>query len=131
MGEQLEKKLKEEHRTVESMKQAAEKLGQEIEDLKQAQKEEEERRKAIHEENMRFNQDLKQKAEDIKNSTQERDKAQKAYDALKRKAILDEDERRELELSRAVLRSDTENLIREIEQLRHQVESDSKTIADI
>merc|ERR1719163_2491006 len=66
----------------------------------------------------------------MKGCQQEKDKAQKAMDQLKRKTALEEDERHELELSRGVLKSDTENLIREIDQLRKQVETDSKAVAE-
>merc|ERR1712113_981805 len=56
---------------------------------------------------------------------------QKAYDQLKRRKALDDDERHGIEISRGVLKADTENLIREIDLLRKQVELESKTVTDI
>merc|ERR1719502_1228776 len=67
----------------------------------------------------------------MKTAQSEKDKAQKNYDQLRRKKGLEDDERHEIELSRGVLKSDTENLIREIDQLRKQVELDSKAVAEI
>eukprot|EP00929_Paragymnodinium_shiwhaense_P008461 TRINITY_DN112414_c0_g1_i1.p1 TRINITY_DN112414_c0_g1~~TRINITY_DN112414_c0_g1_i1.p1 ORF type:complete len:861 (+),score=377.43 TRINITY_DN112414_c0_g1_i1:153-2735(+) len=127
----LENTLKDHQLSVKTRKQEQEKLEAEIEELKTQNKAEEHAKQKIHEDNTELTKDLKTKAEEIKNWTQDKDKAQKAYDQLKRRKALDDDERHELELSRAVLRSDAENLIREIEQLRRQVDSDAKTIAEI
>merc|ERR1719183_1374653 len=67
----------------------------------------------------------------MKACQQDKDKAQKAFDQLKRKKALEDDERHDIEISRGVLRSDTENLIREIDQVRKQVEVDSKAVNEI
>merc|ERR1712113_972600 len=56
---------------------------------------------------------------------------QKAYDQLKRRKALDDDERHGIEISRGVLKADAENVIREIDLLKKQVDLDSKTVTDI
>jgi len=75
--------------------------------------------------------ELKAKAEEMKVHQQERDKAQKNFDQLKRKTALEDDERHEIELSRGVLKTDTENLIREIDQVRKQIDTDRNNVAEI
>lgn len=129
--ELYERQLKEQRKAVELRRQEEEKLMAEIAELKVNRDNEASEKKHIHQENSNLTKDLKNSAEDLKTSTQELDKTQKTYDQLKRKKAIDDDLRHELQLSRAVLRSDTENVLREIEQLRHQVESDSKTIGEI
>merc|ERR1719359_261652 len=126
-----DKSLKEEKWKVEQLNEKEEKILSEIEKVKSETRDEEEKRKRLHEDNVELGRELKVKAEEMKGCQQERDKAQKSFDQLKRKKALEDDERHEIELSRGVLKSDTENLIREIEQLRKQVEVDSKAVAEI
>merc|ERR1719326_2171068 len=99
--------------------------------MKREVKEEEERRKKLHEDNLDLQKELKVKAEEMKTCQQEKDKAQKNFEQLKRKKALEDDERHEIEMSRGVCKSDCENLIREIDQLKRQVEHDSKAVAEI
>eukprot|EP00406_Dinophysis_acuminata_P013650 CAMPEP_0179238116 /NCGR_PEP_ID=MMETSP0797-20121207/14786_1 /TAXON_ID=47934 /ORGANISM="Dinophysis acuminata, Strain DAEP01" /LENGTH=839 /DNA_ID=CAMNT_0020945411 /DNA_START=50 /DNA_END=2567 /DNA_ORIENTATION=+ len=129
--EALDKQLKEQRRIVETLRQDEAKLLLEIEDAKRANREEEEARRRVGEGNLELQRELKAKAEEIKGWTSEGEKAQKAYDQLRRRKELDDEDRHEIEVSRGVLKSDVENLLREVEQLRKQVEADSKTIADI
>lgn len=126
-----DKQLKDQKSVVEALAEKEEKLQADIDKLKKETKDDEERRKKLHEENVELGKELKVKAEEMKACAQEKDKAQKAFDQLKRKKALEDDERHEIEMSRGVLRSDTENLIREIDQLRKQVEVDSKAVAEI
>jgi|Transcript_66473 chromosome segregation ATPase len=126
-----DKALKEQRFLVEQLNEKEEKILEEIEKLKRDTRNEEERRKKLHEENLELGKEYKAKAEEMKACQQEKDKAQKAFDQLKRKKALEDDERHEIEMSRGVLRSDTENLIREIDQLKKQVEVDSKAVAEI
>lgn len=127
----LEKQLKEQRRVVESLTQDEEKLLRDISELKRMNKEEQHAKQRLVEENLNLGKDMKAKHEEIKNWTQERDKTKKALDILARRKALDDDERHELALSRASLKTDTENLIREIDVLKKSVEIDSKNIADI
>jgi len=127
----LEKQLKEQRRVVESLTQDEEKLLRDISELKRMNKDEQEAKKRLHEENLNLGKDMKAKHEEIKNWTQERDKTKKALDILARRKALDDDDRHDLALSRASLKVDTENLIREIDVLKKSVEIDSKNIADI
>eukprot|EP00429_Kryptoperidinium_foliaceum_P068096 CAMPEP_0176067884 /NCGR_PEP_ID=MMETSP0120_2-20121206/33885_1 /TAXON_ID=160619 /ORGANISM="Kryptoperidinium foliaceum, Strain CCMP 1326" /LENGTH=844 /DNA_ID=CAMNT_0017401503 /DNA_START=53 /DNA_END=2583 /DNA_ORIENTATION=+ len=129
--EGLDKALKEQKRIVEGMTQEQAKMISEIDDMKRVNADEEERRKSLHEENLEHNKLLKSKHEDIKNWQADKDKLQKQVDQLKRRRALDDEERTSLELQRAVLKTDTENLIREIDLVKKQVEADSKTIQDI
>lgn len=129
--ELLDKSIKEQKWIVEQLTEKEDKMKSEIDKVKRDTKEEEERRKTLHEENVMLAKELKVKAEDMKACTQDKDKAQKGLDQLKRKSSLEEDERHEIELSRIVLKGDTENLIREIEQLRRQVDTDSKAVEEI
>lgn len=129
--ELLERQLKEQRRVVESLSQDEEKLLRDINELKRMNREEEEAKKALHEENLELNKEMKIKHEEIKTWTAEKDKTKKAYDQLKRRKALDDEERHELALSRGALKTDTENLIREVDILRKQVDTDSKNIADI
>mmetsp|Transcript_18151 Transcript_18151/g.31846 ORF Transcript_18151/g.31846 Transcript_18151/m.31846 type:complete len:852 (+) Transcript_18151:48-2603(+) len=129
--EMLERQLKEQRRVVESLNSDQEKLLREITELKRMNKEEAEAKKQIHEENLELGKEMKAKYEEIRTWTQEKDKTKKQYDQLARRKALDDDERHELALSRVVLKTDTENLIREMELLKKTVENDSKTIADI
>eukprot|EP00930_Biecheleria_cincta_P106475 TRINITY_DN9_c0_g1_i1.p1 TRINITY_DN9_c0_g1~~TRINITY_DN9_c0_g1_i1.p1 ORF type:complete len:853 (+),score=305.00 TRINITY_DN9_c0_g1_i1:42-2600(+) len=129
--EMLEKQLKEQRRVVESLTQDEEKLLRDISELKRMNKEEQQAKQRLHEENLNLGKDMKAKHEEIKLWTQERDKTKKALDILARRKALDDDERHELALSRASLKTDTENLIREIDVLKKSVEIDSKNIADI
>jgi len=126
-----DKALKEQKWIVEQLSEKEDKIQAEIDKLKRDTKEEEERRKRLHEDNVELGKELKVKAEELKGCQQEKDKGQKAFDQLKRKTALEEDERHEIELSRGALKGETENLIREIEQLRKQVETDSKAVVEI
>jgi len=126
-----EKSLKEQMWVVE---QLAEKEGKLITDKKKLEREikdEEEARKKLHEDNVELNKELKVKAEEMKACQQEKDKAQMSFEQLKRKLAMEDDERHDIEISRGVLKSDTENLIREIDQVRRQVDVDSKAVAEI
>eukprot|EP00928_Gymnodinium_smaydae_P071063 TRINITY_DN54745_c0_g1_i1.p1 TRINITY_DN54745_c0_g1~~TRINITY_DN54745_c0_g1_i1.p1 ORF type:complete len:860 (+),score=226.98 TRINITY_DN54745_c0_g1_i1:170-2749(+) len=107
------------------------KTSSEIDDLKQQNKRDEEERKRIHQENLGLGKDIKAANEEVKTCTQELDKMKKQYDALRRRKALDDNERHDMELSRAMLRSDAENLLREIDQLRHQVDSHQTMVAEI
>jgi len=129
--EHLERQLKEQRRVVESLNQDEEKLLREISELKRMNKEEAEAKKIIHEENLALGVEMKAKHEEIRTWTQEKDKTKKLYDQLARRKALDDDEQHELAQSRVALKTDTENLIREMELLKKTVENDSKTIADI
>jgi len=131
MKEVHEKSLKEQKWIVEQLNDKEAKIQSEIETLQRDTKDEEERRKKLHEENVELGKELKVKAEEMKAAQQEKDKAQKNFDQMKRKKALEDDERHEIELSRGVLKSDTENLIREIDQLKKQVETDDKAVGEI
>merc|ERR1711920_270211 len=127
----LDKELKQQRQIVELKKQEESKIMREIDDLRRTNSEEEQTKKHIHEDNLELQKEMKLKHEEIKNWTSEKDKTQKAYDQLKRRKALDDDERHEIEISRGVLKADTENVIREIDLLKKQVELDSKTVTDI
>eukprot|EP00931_Biecheleriopsis_adriatica_P005761 TRINITY_DN107246_c0_g1_i1.p1 TRINITY_DN107246_c0_g1~~TRINITY_DN107246_c0_g1_i1.p1 ORF type:complete len:854 (-),score=316.58 TRINITY_DN107246_c0_g1_i1:83-2644(-) len=129
--QEVERQLEKQRRVVESLNQDEAKLLKDISELKRMNKEEEEAKTRLREDNLELNKELKAKHEEIKQWTQERDKTRKAYDALKRRKALDDEERHELALSRVSLKTDTENLIREIELLKKNVDSSTKTIADI
>jgi len=92
--------------------------------------EEEEKKKAMRDRE-ELRDLLKAKIEDTKVVTQERDKAQKNFNNLKRRKALDDEARHEIEQSQHVLKADTENLIREIDLLRKQVDQDKATVSDI
>merc|ERR1711920_28958 len=127
----LDKELKQQRQIVELKKQEESKIMREIDDLRRTNSEEELKKKELHEENLELQKEMKQKHEEIKNWTSEKDKTQKAFDQLKRRKALADEQRHEIEISRGVLKADTENLIREIELLRKQVELDGKTVTDI
>lgn len=129
--ELLEKQLKEQRKIVESLNQDEEKLLRDISELKRMNKDENEAKQRLHEENLQLGKETKAKIEEWKLAQAEKDKLQKAFDQLKRRKALDDEERHQLLLSRASLKSDTENIIREVELLKKHVEIDSKTIADI
>ncbi|CAE8683176.1 unnamed protein product [Polarella glacialis] len=129
--ELVERQLKEQKKVVEGLSQDEEKLLRDINELKRMNKEEEEGRKQLHEENLELQKEMKVKHEDTKAATAELDKTRKTYEALKRRKAVEDEERHELGLSRVVLRTDTENLIREMDILKKQVDADSKTIGDI
>eukprot|EP00444_Apocalathium_aciculiferum_P049925 CAMPEP_0183505032 /NCGR_PEP_ID=MMETSP0371-20130417/6393_1 /TAXON_ID=268820 /ORGANISM="Peridinium aciculiferum, Strain PAER-2" /LENGTH=855 /DNA_ID=CAMNT_0025700627 /DNA_START=44 /DNA_END=2611 /DNA_ORIENTATION=- len=129
--EELDKRLKEQRHKVEAMHAEERKVLEEIEEQKKVNADEEEKRRQIHEENLELNKDMKAKHEEIKTWTSERDKIQKTYDQLRRRKALDDDERHELETARFMLKADTENLIREVDLVKKQVESDNKIIQDI
>jgi len=127
----LEKQLQDQKWIVEKLNEKEDTIQTEIEKMKRETREEEEKRKKLHEDNVELGRELKAKAEEMKGCQGERDKAQKAFDQLRRKKGLEDDERHEIELSRGVLKSDTENLIREIDQLRKSVDVDSKAVVEI
>lgn len=129
--ELLDRQLKELRKVVETRVTEEAKLISDIEELKQENAAHVRDRKQIHADNSQLNKEFKLAAEEMKTSQQELDKTQKQYDQLKRRKNLDDEERHELQMTRSVLKSDAENVLREIEQLRHQVDSDSKTIAEI
>jgi chromosome segregation ATPase len=126
-----DKALKEQRWVVEQLNEKEEKILADIEKLKRETKEEEENKQKLHLENFELGKELKAKGEEMKTCQQEKDKAQKDFEQLKRKKALEDDERHEIEMSRSVLRSDTENLIREIDQVKKQVEVDSKAVAEV
>lgn len=127
----LDASLMEQQRLVEQMNLEEQKLQRDIKELMETNKSDEAERKNLHEGNLELGKELKAKAEELKVSQQEKDKTQKQFDKLKRTKALEDEERHQLELSRGVLKSDTENLIREIDQLRKQVDLDSKNINEI
>lgn len=102
-----------------------------IGDLKRQKQEGSDAKKKLIEENHQLDKELKEKHEEIRTSTAERDKTKKALDVLKRRKALDDEARHEMNLAKAVLKTETENLIREIDMLKKQAETDSKTITDI
>mmetsp|Transcript_28676 Transcript_28676/g.66476 ORF Transcript_28676/g.66476 Transcript_28676/m.66476 type:complete len:866 (+) Transcript_28676:84-2681(+) len=128
----------ESQKTLESQKVLIDRIREEeavclrsIADLKQKKQEDGETRKRISEENSRLDKELKAKYEEIRVMTAERDKTKKALDILKRRKALDDEARHEMNIAKAVLRTETENLIREVDSLKKQAEGDSKTIADL
>jgi len=127
----LDKDLQDQHKKVDALEQEETKLSQEIDELRRISKSGEEEKKRIQREKLDLLEVIKAKNEEIKVQTQEKDKAQKALDNLKRRKALDDEQRHEIELSQGVLKADAENLIREIELLRKQVDTDNKTITDI
>eukprot|EP00405_Crypthecodinium_cohnii_P044365 CAMPEP_0206578886 /NCGR_PEP_ID=MMETSP0325_2-20121206/32226_1 /ASSEMBLY_ACC=CAM_ASM_000347 /TAXON_ID=2866 /ORGANISM="Crypthecodinium cohnii, Strain Seligo" /LENGTH=839 /DNA_ID=CAMNT_0054084603 /DNA_START=13 /DNA_END=2529 /DNA_ORIENTATION=+ len=129
--EELDKRLKELRKKVESSKADERKLVEELEEHKRLNGQEEETRKSIQEENWALGKQVKGKAEEIKNWTSERDKAEKNYELLRRKKALDDDHRHELETQRMLLKADAENLLREIDLVKKQVDTDSLAIQDI
>lgn len=102
-----------------------------IGDLKRQKQECGDAKKKMIEENHQLDKTLKERHEEIRLCTAERDKTKKALDALKRRKALDDEARHEMFLAKAVLKTETENLIREIDMLKKQAETDSKTITDI
>jgi chromosome segregation ATPase len=129
--ELFDRQLKELKKVVETRSSEEAKLINDIGDQKAENARLIQERKGIHAENLALNKEYKAAGEEMKTSQQELDKTQKQYDQLKRRVNLDDDERHELQLTRAVLKSDAENLLRETEQLRHQVDSDNKAIAEL
>jgi len=102
-----------------------------IGDLKRQKQEGADARKKLTEDNHQLDKELKEKHEEIRTCTAERDKTKKALDVLKRRKALDDEARHEMYLAKGVLKTETENLIREIDMLKKQAETDSKTITDI
>ncbi|OLQ08572.1 Coiled-coil domain-containing protein 147 [Symbiodinium microadriaticum] len=76
--------------------------------------------------NGKLDKDLKACYEEIRVETAERDKTKKKLEILKRRKALDDEARHEMNLAKAVLRTEAENLIREIDMLKKQAETDSK-----
>jgi len=102
-----------------------------IGELKRQKQECGDAKKKMIEENHQLDKTLKERHEEIRLCTADRDKTKKALDALKRRKALDDEARHEMFLAKAVLKTETENLIREIDMLKKQAETDSKTITDI
>eukprot|EP00434_Breviolum_minutum_P015625 symbB.v1.2.013764.t1/scaffold982.1/size146904/6 len=102
-----------------------------IGELKRQKQECGDAKKKLIEENHQLDKTLKERHEEIRLCTADRDKTKKALDALKRRKALDDEARHEMFLAKAVLKTETENLIREIDMLKKQAETDSKTITDI
>lgn len=129
--EELDKRLKEQRHKVDGMNQEEQKVLQEIEEMKRVNAEEEEKRKRLHEDNQQLGKEIKIKQEEIKTALSEKDKLQKTFANVRRRKALDDDEKASLETSRMMLKADTENLIREIDLVKKQVDNDNKTIQDI
>lgn len=129
--EELDKRLKEQRHKVEVMNAEQRTISDDIEVQKKMNSDEERIRAQIHDDNVQLNKEMKVKAEEIKTWTAEKDKVQKQFDALRRRKALDDDLRHELETARMMLKADTENLIREVDLVKKQVEADSKTIQDV
>jgi len=102
-----------------------------IGELKRQKQECGDAKKKLIEENHQLDKTLKERHEEIRLCTADRDKTKKSLDALKRRKALDDEARHEMFLAKAVLKTETENLIREIDMLKKQAETDSKTITDI
>lgn len=129
--EELEKELKDKRTIIDAAKDQEQRLLEEIDDMKRKNHLEEEERKKLHQEKLSLEQELKERQEETKAGYSEKDKLQKVYDLLKRRKTLDDGHKREIELSRITLKAEAENLIREIERLRRQVENDAKSVEDI
>uniref|UniRef100_A0A7S4RW12 Cilia- and flagella-associated protein 58 central coiled coil domain-containing protein n=1 Tax=Alexandrium monilatum TaxID=311494 RepID=A0A7S4RW12_9DINO len=127
----LQKDLSDQHKKIDMLVQEEQRLSQEIDELKTQNRGEEMEKKRIQREKADLQDQMKAKHEELKGQVQERDKLQKSLDNLKRRKALDDEQRHEIELSHGVLKADTENLIREIDVLRKQVDQDKKTIGDI
>ncbi|CAE7724390.1 Cfap58, partial [Symbiodinium sp. CCMP2456] len=102
-----------------------------IAELKRKKQEDGGLKKTIIEANGKLDKDLKACYEEIRVETAERDKTKKKLEILKRRKALDDEARHEMNLAKAVLRTEAENLIREIDMLKKQAETDSKTIMDL
>lgn len=127
----LDKELEGLQDKIETLNNAEEQLSHDIDELRKVHKlEEEEKKKAVRDRE-ELRDLLKAKIEDTKVVTQERDKAQKNFNNLKRRKALDDEARHEIEQSQHILKADTENLIREIDLLRKQVDQDKATVSDI
>mmetsp|Transcript_1947 Transcript_1947/g.5495 ORF Transcript_1947/g.5495 Transcript_1947/m.5495 type:complete len:846 (-) Transcript_1947:110-2647(-) len=126
-----ENTFRDQRKVVEALVLEEARLQRDIEDLKIINKSEQEELKKFQADNAHFQKELKSKQEDIKLRVQEKEKAQKTQNQLKRRMALDAEERSEIELSRNVLKSELENLLREIDLLKKQVESDNKAILEI
>jgi chromosome segregation ATPase len=131
LKEQMERDLADLQDTADLKIQENEATQRSIDELKRANKSEEERRANLGEENMELQAEIKQKFEEIKTLTMDKDKAQKAYEHLKRRKAIEDDEKRELEIQRSVLKTDTENLIREIDHLKKTVQQDHSLISSL
>ncbi|CAK0846266.1 unnamed protein product, partial [Prorocentrum cordatum] len=118
--EQQEKLLDDYRFKAVQLKQDNEKAEMALSGMKLSNKDEEAKRQVLLEENEEIKAQIKQTSEATKLVTMEKDKAQKALEQLKRKKDIEDDERREVEAQRSVLKADTENLIREIDVLRKQ-----------
>jgi len=129
--EQQEKLLDDYRFKAVQLKQDNEKAEMALSGMKLSNKDEEAKRQVLLEENEEIKAQIKQTFEATKLVTMEKDKAQKALEQLKRKKAIEDDERREVEAQRSVLKADTENLIREIDVLRKQVVQDQKTIGTL
>eukprot|EP00933_Yihiella_yeosuensis_P045143 TRINITY_DN40466_c0_g1_i1.p1 TRINITY_DN40466_c0_g1~~TRINITY_DN40466_c0_g1_i1.p1 ORF type:complete len:848 (+),score=250.48 TRINITY_DN40466_c0_g1_i1:109-2652(+) len=127
----VDRQLREQRKVVESLNGEEEKLLRDISELKRMKKGEEEEKQKHTAENFELNKVYKAKGEEIKSWQAEKDKTQKAFDALKRQTAVDAEKRHDLVLARAAVKTDTENLIREVDSLKRQVDGDSRTIADI
>jgi len=127
----LDKDLETLQDKIQTLNTAEDQLSQEIDELKHMSKLEEEEKKKALREREELRDLLKAKIEDTKAVTQERDKAQKNFNNLKRRKALDDEARHEIEQSQHILKADSENLIREIDLLRKQVDQDKATICDI
>merc|ERR1712159_767077 len=127
----LEQQLKEQRRIVEKLNQQEQTLLEEKRNLISTNTQEEAERKKLHSENIELQRHLKIKHEEIKVHQQEKDKASKGLDQLKRRKQLDDDSRKEIEISRNGLKSDIQSLLREIERLRKQVDEDGHQIVDL
>eukprot|EP00913_Durusdinium_trenchii_P030741 g28793.t1 len=136
-----EMQLNMQRQIIENKKQEEANWQRQIGDLKRQKQEGSDAKKRLLEENKDLDKELKEKHEDYK--------TKKALDVLKRRKALDDEARHEMNLAKAVLKTETENLIREarrpvllvffvnvlatcqIDMLKKQAESDSKTITDI
>ncbi|CAJ1396804.1 unnamed protein product [Effrenium voratum] len=126
-----ESQLNVQRQIIENKKQEEANWQRQIGELKRQKQDGSDAKKKLTEENNELDKELKAKFEEIRTSTAERDKTKKSLDLLKRRKALDDEERHEMNLAKAVLKTEAENLIREIEMLKKQAETDSKTIADI
>merc|ERR1719487_1977014 len=102
------------------MNQGDAELQKDIEDLKRTAQEEEEERARLAASSNELRMELKSKAEDAKAIQQDHDKAQKAYEQIKRQKTTDDEQRRQLGLQRAALKGDVETVLREIDRIRKQ-----------
>jgi len=126
-----EQSSKEAGRLVEKQEQTLAKAEEDLDALKQKNKDEAAKKQNLHAANLELQNQIKVRREELKAATGERDKLQKAFDATKRKKQLDDESLIEIDRQRGAFKTELQSLLRELDRLKKFSETDRKQIHDL